>query len=144
MTASRKLTITIAGTVTAVLAAGGIAMATPAATELPGPATSTPATGMMDGQAERATDGDGPQAGGMGQMHADRWTDGDADAMHRQMGEMHGQGEMHGDAEQMQQHHDRMVERNPQMQQRHDDMVDRYPEMREHMGTAATLRGPGR
>lgn len=138
MTASRKLTITVAGTVTAVLAAGGIAMATPAATELPSPATSTPATGMMVGQFAPVPGGDGPQAGGMDQMPDDGWMDGDMGAMHGQM------GAMHGDAEQMQQHHDRMVERDPQMQQRHDDMVDRYPEMREHMGTAATLRGPGR
>lgn len=141
----RRITIAAAATVTAILAATGIAMATPASTGLPGPATGNPATGMMDGQVEPGPDGDGPQADWMDQMHADRWKDGDADAMHSQMGAMQADmGAMHGDAEQMQQHHARMTERDPQMQQRHDDMVDRYPEMREHMDAAATLREPGR
>lgn len=138
MTVSRKLPITVAGTVTAVLAAGGIAVAASAATELPRPASSAPAHGIMDGQVERPTDGDGPQVGGMGQMPDDGSLDSDMGAMHDRM------GEMHGDGERMQRHHDRMVERDPQMQERHDRMVDRYPEMRDHMGTAATLRGPER
>ena len=149
MTASRKITITAAGTVTAVLAAGGIAMATPAATDLPSPATGNPATAMMDGQFEPVPGGDGPQANWMNQMHAgntdwmdqmpdDGRMDGDMGAMHSQM------GAMQGDAEQRQQHHARMIERDPQMQQRHDEIADRYPEMREHMGAAAPLRDRGR
>ena len=149
MTASRKITIAVAGTATAVLAAGGIAMATPAATDLPSPATSNPATAMMDGQFGPVAGGDGPQASWMNQMHAgnadwmdqmpeDGWMDGDMGAMHSQI------GAMHGDAEQRQQHHARMIERDPQMQQRHDEMADRYPEMGEHMGAAAPLRDRGR
>ncbi len=149
MTASRKITIAVAGTVTAVLAAGGIAMATPAATDLPSPATSNPATAMMYGQFEPVAGGDGPQADWMNEMHAgdvdwmdqmpdDGWMDGDMGAMHSQM------GAMHGGAGQMAQHHAQMTERDPQMQQRHDEMADRYPEMREHMGAAAPLRDRGR
>jgi Spy/CpxP family protein refolding chaperone len=150
----RKLTIAAAATVTAVLAAGGIAMATP---------TPGPATGMMDGQVDQMPATTGPQADGMGQMHAgdldavaelhaEVWADGDMDAMHGQMGAtrsemgaMNGQvGAMHGDAEQMRAHHDQMVERDPQVQQRHDEMVDRYPEMRGQMGSVGAPAGPRR
>ena len=145
----RKLTIAATATIGAVLAATGIAMATPTATGLPGPAT-----GMMVGEVDHLPAGAGPQPGWMAElhagdldwmaeMHASGWADGDMDAMHGQMGAMHGDmgamhgdmGAMHGDAEQMRQHHDRMVERDPQMRQRHDEMADRYPEMREHMGS---------
>ncbi len=127
-----KITISAAVTVTALLTAGGIAMATPASTGLSSPATDSPATGMtpadLDCMHERA-----------GQMH------GDMDQMHSDMGAMHGDMDaMHGDAEQMRQHHARMIERDPQMQQRHDEMVDRYPEMRGHMGAFEGLPGPGR
>jgi hypothetical protein len=147
MRVPRKLTMAAAATITAVLAAGGIAMATPN----PGPAT-----GMMNGQVGHTPATAGPQGDWRGQMHGgdldsmsgmqtEARGDGGMDAMRGQMGSTHDQmGAMHGDAEQMLTHHDQMVERDPQMQQRPDEMADRYPEMRDHMGSVGGPAGPRR
>jgi hypothetical protein len=128
----RKITISAALTVTALLAAAGMAMATPASTGLPSPATGSFATGVtptdLDCTHDRA-----------GQMLED------VDAMHGAKAAMHGaKAAMHGDAEQMRQHHARMIERDPQMQQRHDEMVDKYPEMGGHMDAFDGSPAPGR
>jgi len=149
MTASRKITITAVGTVAAVLAATGIAIATPAFMGQPSPATGNPATGMMVGEIDHMPAGAGSGAGRMDQMHAGDvdwmaemhakgWGGGGNGAMHSQM------GAMHGDAGQMARHHAQMIERDPQMQQRHDEMAGLYPEMREHMSPFDGSPGPGR
>ncbi len=140
----KRLTITASTTVIAVLAVGGIAMATPTSPEVPGTANA-----MMAGQVDHMPAGARPWTDWMGdmhgadvdrmdEMHADGWTDGDMDALHGRM------GAMHGDAEQMAQYHHRLVECDPELQQRHDDTVDRYPERRAHMGAVEPFRGPER
>jgi hypothetical protein len=136
----RKITIAASATVAAVLAAGGIAVATPTSPGLPGATTTGEFDRMPADGPEAGWMGDmhGGDVGWMGEMHADGWMDGGRDAMHDQM------GAMHDDVEQMARHHARMIERDPQMQQRHDEMVDRYPEMQEHMGAVEPLRGQGR
>ena len=88
MNIPRKITISAASTVAAVLAATGIAMAAPTAPGSPGDLMVGGANDVPAEQADWMDEMHADNADWMDEMHADGWTDGDMGAMHARMGEM--------------------------------------------------------
>lgn len=88
MNISRKITISAASAVAAVLAATGIAMAAPTAPGPGGGLMAGDANRMPTAQADWMDEMHADNADWMDEMHADGWTDAGMDAMHARMDEM--------------------------------------------------------